>query len=57
MNAPQHSAQFARPLPTVAELEQTVEDARAAAERPEPLWLSVTLSLAVVLVIVVLVVI
>ena len=55
MNAPQYPAQFARPLPTVAELEQTVEDARAAADRPEPLWLSVTLTLAVVLVIVLLV--
>jgi len=55
MNAPQHPTQFTRRLPTVAELEQTVADTRAAADRPEPLWLSVTLTLAVVLVIVLLV--
>lgn len=55
MNAPQHPAQFAHHLPSVAELEQTFEDTRAAAERPEPLWLSATLTLAVVFVIVLLV--
>lgn len=55
MNAPQHSAQFTRRLPTVVELEQTVEDTRAAAARPEPLWQSATLTLAVAFVIVLLV--
>ncbi|MET3826530.1 hypothetical protein ABIC16_002223 [Sphingomonas sp. PvP055] len=56
MNAPQHSAQFTRRLPTVVELEQTVEATRAVANRPEPLWLSATLTLGVGIVFVALVV-
>lgn len=55
MNAPQYPAQFVRRLPTVAALDQTVEDTRAAAARPEPLWQSVLITLAVVFVIVLLV--
>lgn len=56
MNAPQHPAQFVRRLPTVAELDHTVEAARAVANRPEPLWLSAALTLGVGVVFVALVV-
>ncbi|WP_242183282.1 hypothetical protein [Sphingomonas sp. CARO-RG-8B-R24-01] len=56
MNAPQNRQQFLRSIENMDALNRQAARARAAAEQPEPLWMSAALTLGIGLVVVCLVV-